>query len=127
MVWYLETSAFLKLVVDEEHSPAMRRWFTDHPPCWSSQLLVTEALRAAVRLGIDPELVGQALDTVSLILPTASTFLAAATIDPPTLRSLDAVHLATALELGSDLLGVVTYDDRLLEGAAAASLSAVSP
>lgn len=105
----------------------MRAWFAGHGPSWSSQLLLAEALRAATRLGIDPQGVAEALDAVSLVLPAASTFLAAARLEAPGLRSLDAVHLATALELGDDLEGVVAYDARMIEGARAASLVVVTP
>lgn len=62
MVWYLDTSAFLKLVVAEAESSAIRVWVADHGPVWSSQLLRTEALRAATPLEIDEDLVENALE-----------------------------------------------------------------
>ena len=127
MVWYLDTSAFLKLVVAEKESGAVRAWLVDHGPPWSSQLLRTEALRAARRLDIDEEVVESALQAVSLILPVASTFHSAGTLPPPTLRSLDALHLATALELGEDLDGLVTYDERMAQAALAESITVVAP
>ena len=127
MAWYLETSAFLKLVVAEEHSSAMRSWFTRSGDCWSSQLLSTEALRAAGRLAIDPRNVEDVLDAITLVLPAESTFRLAARVGPPTLRSLDALHLASALELSPDLQGIVTYDDRIIGAAGAASVLVVSP
>lgn len=127
MVWYLDTSAFLKLVVAEAESSALRAWLADHGPTWSSQLLRTESLRAAGRLGIDRQIVDDALDAVSLVLSAASTFLVAGTLEPPTLRSLDALHLATALELGDDLEGLVTYDERMALAAAEASITVVAP
>ncbi len=127
MVWYLDTSAFLKLVVAETESSAVRAWLADHGPAWSSQLLRTEALRTARRLEIDEEVVESALQAVSLILPVASTFHSAGTLPPPTLRSLDALHLATALELGEDLDGLVTYDERMTQAALAESITVVAP
>jgi predicted nucleic acid-binding protein len=127
MVWYLDTSAFLKLVVAEEESAAMRAWFAGNGPAWSSQALHTEALRAATRLGIDHSLIEDALDAVSLVLPAGSTFLTAGTLSPAELRSLDALHLATALELGEDLEGLVTYDQRMAAGARALSIEVVEP
>ncbi|MHB1640964.1 MAG: type II toxin-antitoxin system VapC family toxin [Candidatus Dormibacteria bacterium] len=127
MVWYLDTSAFLKLITTEEESPAMRRWFLAHSPIWSSQLLWTEAARAGTRLGIGREVVEAALDTVSLVLPSVRTFFEAGRLPPPGLRSLDAVHLATAIEIGDDLEGMVVYDDRLIEAARAASIPIVTP
>lgn len=48
-------------------------------------------------------------------------------LDPASLRSLDAIHLASALTLGNDLGVVVTYDDRMLQGASALGLHTASP
>lgn len=127
MLFYLDTSAFLKLVVSEPESVAMRAWTASSGPCWSSQLLRTEAMRAAGRLGIDPHVVNQALDVVSLVMPGPSTFLAAGRLQPPGLRTLDALHLAAALELGDDLGGLVTYDTRMIDGARAAGIPTVTP
>ncbi|MGH9082405.1 MAG: type II toxin-antitoxin system VapC family toxin [Acidimicrobiales bacterium] len=127
MVWYLDTSAFLKLVVVEEETAAMRRWFASHLPVWSSQLLQTEARRAGTRLGLAPTVVDEALDAVSLVLPTAGTFFLAGRLAPPELRSLDALHLAAAVELGDDLDGMVAYDDRLAAAARTRSITVVAP
>lgn len=127
MAFYLETSAFLKLAVAEDGSPAMRRWFTRHRTCWSSQLLATEAHRAAMRLSVDPEIIEELLDGVSLIIPSASTFDVAGRLGPVELRSLDAVHLAAAGEIGPELEGVVTYDRRIVIGAAAAGFPVIQP
>lgn len=127
MAWYLDTSAFLKLLVQEAETFALREWFGAHEPLWSSQLLRTEALRAASRLGIDVTTVETTLAAISLVLPAVSTFLVAGRLDPPELRSLDALHLAAALELGDDLEGVVTYDGRMIAGAKASQIWVVSP
>lgn len=127
MTWYLDTSAFLKLVTVEKESPALREWFGSHGPVWSSQLLVTEAGRAAARLGLADDVVDAALATVSTVLPSATTFYAAGRLSTPALRSLDALHVATAVELGADLEGVVSYDERLLAAARAEGLPVVSP
>jgi uncharacterized protein len=127
VVWYLDTSAFLKLIVDEESSSAMRNWYTANDQVWSSQLLYTEALRAAQRLHIDLQLVQEALDTVTLILPSAATYTSAGRLEPHRLRSLDALHLASAIEIGSDLDGIVVYDQRLADAARDTSIEVVSP
>ena len=127
MVWYLDTSAFLKLLVAEPESDALRAWLAEQGPSWSSHLLRTEALRAALHLEINERAIVEALEAVSLILPAVSTFLTAGTLGPSTLRSLDALHLAAALELGGDLEGLVTYDVRLAAAASAASLTVVAP
>ncbi len=127
MVWYVDSSAFLKLFVTEDHSAAMREWFEAHSPIWSSQLLRTESLRAAARLGVAAEDVEDVLSDVSLVLPSVATFASAASLAPVSLRALDALHLASALELGADLEALVAYDDRLIEGAKAASVKVLSP
>lgn len=127
MVWYLDSSAFLKLITMEEESAAMRKWFSSHDAVWSSQLLHIEALRAGIRLGIDADVIEDALETVSLILPSVSTFFVAGRLLPPSLRSLDALHLATAMEIGDDLEGIVAYDERLTDAARAASLKVFVP
>jgi predicted nucleic acid-binding protein len=127
MVFYLDTSAFLKLVVSEPESKAMRVWVERSGPCWSSQLLRSETMRAARRLGVDTAMVNEALDVVSLVTPAPSTFLLAAALEPPQLRTLDALHLAAALELGDDLGGVVTYDTRIIDAARAAGIAVITP
>lgn len=127
MAWYLDTSAFLKLIVAEPQSAALRAWLGGRRAIWSSHLLRTEALRAAQRMDVDRQLVDDALEVVSLVLPAASTFLAAGSLRPPEVRSLDALHLASALELGQDLEGLITYDARLARAAAGASITVVAP
>ncbi len=127
MVWYLDTSAFLKLVVLEAESPALRAWCLEHDNLWSSHLLRTESLRAAARLGVDRERVDDALAAIALVLPSASTYLHAGLVDPPSLRSLDALHVASALELGDDLEGIVAYDERVIEAARSSAVTVVTP
>ena len=127
MVWYLDSSAFLKLITMEKESSAMRRWFSSHDSVWSSQLLHAEALRAGFRLGIDADVIEDALETVSLIMPSVATFFVAGRLLPPSLRSLDALHLATAMEIGDDLEGIVAYDEQLTDAARAASLEVFVP
>jgi predicted nucleic acid-binding protein len=126
-VWYIDTSAFLKLVVLEEESEAMRAWFRSHSPVWSSQLLLTESMRSAGKLGIDRDVVFEALESVSLVLPSVETFYTAGEIGETSLRSLDAIHLATALEMGVDLTALVTYDERLAEASRAAGVQVDTP
>ena len=127
MAWYLDTSAFLKLLAEENDSAAMREWAVLHDSLWSSQLLRTEAVRAASHLGISDDDVETALESVSLILPSVATFYTAGHLAPHSLRSLDALHLATALEMGDDLEGIVAYGERLITASRDASLVVVSP
>ena len=114
MAWYLDTSAFMKLVVAEQYGPALRRWATKHSHLVSSDLLRAEALRTARRMS--PEVVvatRAALDVVAIGAVPSEIYERAAELDPSILRTLDAIHLAWALALGDELEGIVTYDDRL--------------
>lgn len=129
---YLDTSAFLKLLVEEEHSSDMVDWaqqeVTRSGSLWSSDLLRTEAVRAARR--ISPEVAAACrplLDAMTLIALPSPIFAAAGELDPAVLRSLDAVHLAAALRLGDDLDGVVTYDERMAAATRALGLPVLAP
>jgi hypothetical protein len=128
-VYYLDTSAALKLVVAEEGSSALRGWLAPHDErMFSSDLLRTELLRVTRRHA--PEQMVQAraiLDSLVLVRLTTGIFERAALLDPSHLRSLDALHLAAALEMGDELEGLVTYDQRLAEGAAGLGIAVVTP
>lgn len=126
-VWYLDTSAFLKLVRRERHTTALRRFLAGRRLV-SSDLLRTEAMRAARRQGAaSVEQAADLLTRLTLIRCDIPVFEAAGTLDPPRLRSLDALHLAAARELGDDLAGIVTYDRHLAEACAFLDLEAVAP
>jgi len=123
---HLDASAFLKLLVDEEHSEQLERRL-DGAELWSSAVLGVEAHRAAMRLGISPSDVDTTLERVSLVLPAASTFHAARMVGNTELRTLDALHLATALEIGPEVASVVVYDRRLARATVAAGLEVEAP
>ncbi|MGH2718309.1 MAG: type II toxin-antitoxin system VapC family toxin [Actinomycetota bacterium] len=127
VAWYIDTSAFLKLVVAEPESDPLRAWLASHDDIWSSELLRTESLRAASRLGVERRIVETALEVVALVLPGSATFAVAGKLGPEAMCSLDALHLATALEMGADLEGLVTYDHRMADGARELSLAVESP
>jgi predicted nucleic acid-binding protein len=124
---YLDTSAAMKLVVDELHSDALTAELAgrDDRQLVSSSLLHTEMHCAAGRHpeDIDLQAVRTVLDSVSLIDVTRGDLLAAGTHTP--LRSNDAIHLAVALRVGAD--EIVTYDGELIERATAAGLPVLSP
>ena len=67
------------------------------------------------------------MNPLTLIEVTPAVFEQAGRLDPPTLRSLDAIHLAAALDLGDDLDGLVTYDDRLAEAATLNGIAVTTP
>jgi predicted nucleic acid-binding protein len=129
MAFYLETSAFLKLIVAEKYSKPLRTWADRNDQTLvSSDLLLIESLRAARRLG--PEFLlatREMLRAVHLVALTADICEAAAELDPAIMRSLDAAHLATALQLGSDLEAVVTYDEPMSEAAAQLGIRVLAP
>jgi predicted nucleic acid-binding protein len=123
---YLDTSGFLKLLVDEQFSMDARQALR-HAELWSSTLLDVEAHRAARRLDISSELVAEHLEAVTLITIADETIATARSIGSDTLRTLDALHLAAALELGEDIEGIVTYDRRLAAAAAELALTVLGP
>lgn len=129
MAYYLDTSAAVKLVVAEAGSAALTRWLRRRSgDVVSSDLLRTELLRVTRRGA--PQQMQQArmiLDAVALFALTSTTFERAALVDPLELRSLDSIHLAAALELGADLEGIVTYDQRLGDAAIANGTTVIAP
>ncbi len=129
MAYYLDTSAFVKLVVAEEDSAALRAWALDPGVrLVASDLLRTEALRAARRHSPAALLQTRALlEAMTLMVVTANVCERGAELDPIILRSLDALHLASALTLGDDLQAVVTYDDRLAQACAAHGVPIIAP
>lgn len=127
-MYYLDTSALVKLVVREPESDALVAWIQSHSDVATSDLTRTELTRA-VRRGA-PELLARARDLlgrVTLITATPRIFDEAGRLDPIALRTLDAVHLASALELGDDLESVVTYDVRMGDAARRLGLPVTAP
>lgn len=126
---YLDTSAFLKLIVAEPESTALRRRLRRWPDRASATLLRTEAARALRRSGND-HLLGQArrlFAAIHLVRLDEPLLDRAGELGPAPLCSLDAVHLAAALSMGSDLAALVTYDARLREAALSQGLDVESP
>lgn len=113
----------------EPETAALRRLLRRWPRRASSALLRVELIHAA-RRSAGSRLTGQArrqVTAIHLIRVDDELLERAAELDPPAPRSLDAIHLASALDLGTDLGIVVTYDDRMLAGAAALGLATASP
>lgn len=127
---YLDSSAILKLVHTEHETPALRAWLDAHPeaPLVSSELARVEVVRATRRLNeIALPTAAAVLAALDLVPMTGAVLDVASTIADPGLRTLDAVHLASALSIASALSSFVAYDHRLAEAAAAAGLDAVMP
>lgn len=127
---YLDSAAVVKLVHAEAESAALRNWLGDRAETgWVSSVLTEiESFRALARYA--PGAVSRlpaVLDQIDLIGLDPPIRILAQTARPATVRSLDAIHLGTALHLGSALASFVTYDKRLLDAAIAAGLPADSP
>ena len=125
---YFDASAFVKSFLIEAETPIVLRLLGTASRPVSSQLLETEARRAALRANpaklseVEDRLTGVALAPITMPI-----LLSAGLLQPSGLRSLDAIHLATALELGPDLDYIVTYDERMAEGAKALGLEVRAP
>lgn len=129
MPFYVDTSAFVKLVVTENHSAAMRRWAEKNEDAlFSSDLLRAEALRAARRHSPDALVATRRwLEALTLVAITGEVCESAASLDPTILRTLDALHLAAALSIADDLDAIATYDDRLEAAARLHGVGVVAP
>ncbi|MEV1131358.1 type II toxin-antitoxin system VapC family toxin [Agromyces sp. NPDC049794] len=129
MAHYLDTSALVKLVIEESESAALADWLAsrDQEPV-TSDLARTELLRAVRRWAPEQAVAAtQVLEATTVLTLATSTFEAAARLDPVELRSLDALHIAAALELGDELNGFVTYDDRQADAVRAYGIQVVAP
>jgi uncharacterized protein len=129
MATYVDASAAAKLVFEEPESAALESWLTrkGRVPV-TSDLTRTELLRTTRRLA--PERMPEAravLDVMTVLTVSTAIFERAATLDAESLRSLDAIHLASALELGDQLDSLVTYDARLAHAARTYGIAIVSP
>jgi predicted nucleic acid-binding protein len=129
VAYYVDTSALVKLVVAEPETVALVAWLADgaREPI-ACDLVRTELMRAVRRAA--PERVQRArevLESITLCEVTSAVFDSAGRLEPTVLRSLDAIHLASALDLGDDLEGVVTYDDRLAHAASMLGIGVVAP
>lgn len=125
---YLDASAAAKLLLNEFESPALRTYLGRRSSQASSALLRAELMRAARRADI--ERVGDAraiLARINLREVDDEVLVRAGEIAPHSLRTLDAIHIATATLLGPDLEVVVTYDRRMIEAAHLYGLPVVSP
>jgi uncharacterized protein len=126
---YLDSSAFVKIVVDEANSAAVRTYLARNAVRrLSSALLRTESLRAVRHLGPDAlATVREGLRRVDLIAIDDRILDSAGVLEPQVLRTLDAIHLATAMAVGDDLEAIVTYDERMVEAARLLGLATATP
>jgi hypothetical protein len=129
LAFYLDTSAVAKWVFEEAETSALSAWRGRQTDALvTSYLCRTELLRAARRLTPSHvQVADEVLSSIHLLKLGTGVFDLTAPIGPADLWSLDALHLAAALELGSDLQGIVTYDKRLAAGAVLNAIPVISP
>lgn len=128
-MYYFDTSAAVKLVLAETNSRALKLFAETHAGSGrvSSALIRIELVRTLRRAGQPARVSTRLLDTISLV-PINEWVVDAAADEPSLLlRSLDAIHLATARMFGAELDGLLTYDERLARAARDAGISVVSP
>jgi len=117
---YVDSSAIVKLAVAEPESAALRRHLARRQPLVSSALARTEVARALMPSG--PEAVArgeQVLRRIELVRVNDRVLSEAGRMEPAELRSLDAIHLASARRLGPAVRQIVTYDERMATAAQA--------
>jgi predicted nucleic acid-binding protein len=125
---YLDSSAIVKLVIAEPESEVLRGYLRRRRPLVSSALARAEVLRALLPVGEAAVSRGRdVLRRLTLVRINDRVLDAAGTLEPTQLRSLDAIHLATAQLFGEELGHVVTYDDRMADAARQIGLKTASP
>ncbi len=127
---YLDSSALLKLLHQEAESAALTDWLSARTgtPVVSSALANVEVTRACRRVNPDALPAAKTLLAGLDIIPLTGTVIdEAGNVGETTLRSLDAIHLASALSIRSDLSSFIAYDHRLCDAATAAGLELVTP
>lgn len=127
---YLDTSALAKLVLGEEESSALEKWLRRHRRTVraSSDIARVELLRAVMRAEPTSLLRAQHIAARLHRVPLTLELLThAAATQPPQLRSLDAIHLVSALRLKKRLTAFVAYDRRLIDAAEETGLPVLAP
>ncbi len=127
-VTYIDSSAIVKLAVREPESDALRKYLHRRRPLISSALARTEVHRALLPGGDAALTAGRrVLARVDLVRVNDRVLNAAGVLLPIELRSLDAIHLATAGHIGTELDEIVTYDERMASAARLMGYKVSSP
>lgn len=127
---YLDSSALLKLLYEEPESAALEAWLTAraNTPVVSSELTKVEAVRACRRIDVAVLPAARTLLSELDLIPLSGGVIdQASDVGGDLLRSLDAIHLASALAIQTDISTLVSYDHRLLDAATTAGLHCVRP
>jgi uncharacterized protein len=127
---YLDSSALVKLVLPEKESGALMESLSVWPVRVTSELARVEVMRAArratARLGAEKR-TEEVMAGLYLLKIDSDILSGAARLEPRILRSLDAIHLASALSLGADLGAIVIYDGNMATAAASCGLRVLAP
>lgn len=127
MNWYLDSSAILKLIFQEDESNALFRTITDQ--CVTSSISRIEVIRIVQRT--NPESLGFAREELSklILVPISEAVIriAESFAGMATLRSLDAIHVASALLVHNSIEGLITYDSHMARNARELGLVVQSP
>jgi len=125
---YLDSSALVKLIVREAETDELGRYVDSAGPLTSSILATVEVPRAVARVAPKAAAaVAAVIARLNILAFDGRIAARAATLSPAGLRALDAIHLATALELGDELTAFVSYDERLSAAARNLGLPVVAP
>ncbi len=126
---YIDASALVKLFKAEPETVALRAALSDWPVQVASDLIRVEAICTARRLGDEDTLrrANDALEGINLIPLTPEIVELATNAYTPTLRAMDAIHLATALTMREDLGAMFVYDTDLHAAAQAHDLNPLAP
>ncbi len=128
MIAYVDSSAAAKLLAHEPGSDAVAAVFDSFDErkelLVSGRLIETELRRLAVRESVAQESVTNLLDRLAIVDLDAAVYRSAGLLPGARLRSLDALHLATALRIGADAM--ITFDERLEEACAEVGLAVLS-
>ena len=123
---YVDASAATKLFADEDESAALHDYLTHHGShLVSSVILETEMRRTATRKSAPQTDVTSILARIDLLAAPRQLFQEAGLLPFPDLRTLDALHIATAMRAGADAF--LAYDRRLLDAAGPCGFLAVTP
>jgi predicted nucleic acid-binding protein len=124
---YVDASAYVKLVIAESETPALAAALEGAERLVASEILEVEVMRATLRGGGDAAVARARLDRVRLLPLSEKVRNRASELPPLSVRSLDAIHIATALDLGVRLDGMYTYDERMSAAAREAGLRVRAP
>jgi len=127
---YLDSSALVKLVLPEAETGALLEALSDWPERISSAVAGVEVLRAVRRAGAGErvrERAERVISGIGLVRVDGAVLSGAARLEPAELRTLDAIHLATALSAGEDLGAMICYDAQLAQAATRLGVTMMAP